>query len=163
MVGCLARFHRVLFIFLRRVTIHYLRDSVRTPAVGDSQRSTWWVRCERKNVFCAPKSLNPEIPTTMKTMGVNVTIIAYLRVLIIKIGSTIILMVVETQGKEMSQSNDKTGCLTNLTKMFTLSTTNIETETLRVRRYVSFWKDLLVGATVSLRELPILEKSLGPN
>ena len=72
-------------------------------------------------------------------------------------------MVVEAWGKEMSQNNDKTGCMTNLTKMFTLSTTNIETETLRVGRYVSFWKDLLVGATASLRELPILEKSLGPN
>ena len=40
----------------------------------------------------------PEIPTTMKTMGVNTTTIAYLRVLIIEIGSTIILMVVEAQG-----------------------------------------------------------------
>ena len=34
----------------------------------------------------------------MKTMGVNITTIAYLRVLIIEIGSTIILMVVEAQG-----------------------------------------------------------------
>jgi len=40
----------------------------------------------------------PEIPTTMKTMGVNITTIADLRVLIIEIGSTIILMVVEAQG-----------------------------------------------------------------
>ena len=31
-------------------------------------------------------------------MGVNITTIAYLRVLIIEIGSTIILMVVEAQG-----------------------------------------------------------------
>ena len=37
----------------------------------------------------------PGIPTTMKTMGVNITTIVYLRVLIIQIGSTIILMVVE--------------------------------------------------------------------
>ena len=37
----------------------------------------------------------PGIPTTIKTMGVNITIIDYLRVLIIEIGSTIILMVVE--------------------------------------------------------------------
>ena len=43
-------------------------------------------------------NIYPEIPTTMKTMGVNITTIAYLRVLIIEIGSTIILMVVEAQG-----------------------------------------------------------------
>ena len=42
--------------------------------------------------------LYPGIPTTIKTMGVNITTIAYLRVLIIKMGSTIILMVVEAQG-----------------------------------------------------------------
>ena len=35
---------------------------------------------------------------TIKTMGVNKTTIAYLRVLIIETGSTIILMVVEPQG-----------------------------------------------------------------
>ena len=41
----------------------------------------------------------PGIPTTIKTMGVNITTIVYLRVLIIQIGSTIIfLMVVEAQG-----------------------------------------------------------------
>ena len=40
----------------------------------------------------------PGIPTTIKTMGVNTTTIAYLRVLIIEIGQTIILMVVEAQG-----------------------------------------------------------------
>ena len=39
--------------------------------------------------------LFPGIPTTIKTMGVNITTIVYLRVLIIQIGSTIILMVVE--------------------------------------------------------------------
>jgi len=39
--------------------------------------------------------LFPGIPTIIKTMGVNITTIAYLRVLIIEIGSTIILMVVE--------------------------------------------------------------------
>ena len=39
----------------------------------------------------------PGIPTTIKTMGVNITTIVYLRVLIIQIGSTIILMVVEAQ------------------------------------------------------------------
>ena len=32
----------------------------------------------------------PGIPTTIKTMGVNITTIAYLRVLIMEIGSTII-------------------------------------------------------------------------
>ena len=40
----------------------------------------------------------PGIPTTFKTMGVNITTIVYLNVLIIQIGSTIILMVVEAQG-----------------------------------------------------------------
>ena len=39
--------------------------------------------------------VNPGIPTTIKTMGVNIITIVYLRVLIIQIGSTIILMVVE--------------------------------------------------------------------
>ncbi len=37
----------------------------------------------------------PGIPTTIKIMGVNITTIVYLRVLIIQIGSTFILMVVE--------------------------------------------------------------------
>jgi len=40
----------------------------------------------------------PGIPTTIKTMDVNITTIAYLRVLIIGIGSTIFFMVVEAQG-----------------------------------------------------------------
>ena len=40
----------------------------------------------------------PRIPTTIKTMGVNITTIVYLRVLIIEIGSTIIFTVVEAQG-----------------------------------------------------------------
>ena len=40
----------------------------------------------------------PGIPTTIKTMGVHITTIAYLRVLIIGIGSTILLMVVEAHG-----------------------------------------------------------------
>ena len=39
-------------------------------------------------------NIYPGIPTTIKTMGVNITTVAYLRVLIIEIGSTIILMVV---------------------------------------------------------------------
>ena len=43
-------------------------------------------------------NISPRIPTTIKTMGVNITTIAYLRVLIIEIGSTIIFMVVEAQG-----------------------------------------------------------------
>ena len=42
--------------------------------------------------------IDPGIPTTIETMDVNITTIAYLRVLIIEIGSTIILMVVEAQG-----------------------------------------------------------------
>ncbi len=49
-------------------------------------------------IFCE-KFKNPGIPTAIKTMGVNITTIVYLRVLIIEIGSTIVLMVVETQGK----------------------------------------------------------------
>ena len=40
----------------------------------------------------------PEIPTPNETMGVEKNTIAYLRVLIFEIGSTIILMVVEAQG-----------------------------------------------------------------
>ena len=40
----------------------------------------------------------PGIPTTIKTMGVNITTIVYLRDLIIEIGSTIVLIVVEAQG-----------------------------------------------------------------
>ena len=40
----------------------------------------------------------PGIPTTIKTMGVDIITIDYLRVSIIEIGSTIILMVVEAQG-----------------------------------------------------------------
>ena len=45
-----------------------------------------------------PTHVTPGIPTTIKTMGVNITTIAFLRVLIIEIGPTIILMVVEAQG-----------------------------------------------------------------
>ena len=37
-------------------------------------------------------------------MGVNITTIAYLRVLIIEIGSTIILMVVEAQGIQLTSA-----------------------------------------------------------
>jgi len=44
------------------------------------------------------RKLYPGIPTTIKTMDVNITTIDYLRILIIEIGSTIILMVVEAQG-----------------------------------------------------------------
>ena len=40
----------------------------------------------------------PGIPITIKTMGANITTIVYLRVLIIQIGSTIVLIVVEAQG-----------------------------------------------------------------
>jgi len=39
-------------------------------------------------------------------MGANITTIAYLRVLIIEIGSTIILMVVEAQGYMDAMLND---------------------------------------------------------
>ena len=53
-------------------------------------------------IFCG-------IPTTIKTMGI--TTIAYLRVLIIEIGSTFILMVVEAQGFD--------NCLLNLVETST--------------------------------------------
>ena len=42
----------------------------------------------------------PGIPTAIKTLGVNITTIDYLRILIIEIGSTINLMVVEAQGDD---------------------------------------------------------------
>ena len=42
--------------------------------------------------------IHPGIPTTIKTMGVNITTSAYLRIFIIEIGSAIFLMVVEAQG-----------------------------------------------------------------
>ena len=48
-----------------------------------------------------PIYIIPGIPTTIETMGVNRTTIAYIRVLIIEIGSTIILMVVEAQGNNI--------------------------------------------------------------
>ena len=50
--------------------------------------------------FCSARmSQFPGIPTTIKTMGVNITTSAYLRVLIIEFGSAIIFfMVVEAQG-----------------------------------------------------------------
>ena len=48
--------------------------------------------------FLEADKYGPGIPTTIKTMGVNITTIDYLRVLIIEIGSTIILVVVEAQG-----------------------------------------------------------------
>ena len=44
-------------------------------------------------------------------MGVNITTIVYLRVLIIEIGSTIVLMVVEAQGYPIPLN---TGCLTGI-------------------------------------------------
>ena len=46
-------------------------------------------------IYACKGNKYPGIPTTIKTMDVNITTIDYLRVLIIKIGSTIILMVVE--------------------------------------------------------------------
>ena len=65
------------------------------PITGDGahlvEKEASLNRCENKQ--------NPGIPTTIKTMGVNITTIVYLRVLIIEIGSTIVLMVVEAQGK----------------------------------------------------------------
>ena len=55
--------------------------------------------------------ISPGIPTTIKTMGVNITTIAYLRVLIIEMGSTIILMVVEAQGKRVFFNSSKNDML----------------------------------------------------
>ena len=53
----------------------------------------------------------PGIPTAIQTIGVNITTIAYLRVLIVGIGSTIILMVVEAQGLQICQNTmTTTGC-----------------------------------------------------
>ena len=48
----------------------------------------------------------------MKTMGVNITTIAYLRGLIIEIGWTIVLMVVEAQGLYTPDNKgwEKTSC-----------------------------------------------------
>ena len=50
--------------------------------------------------------MKPGIPTTIKTMGVNITTIVYLRVFIIEIGSTIILMVVEFSGINFPDISD---------------------------------------------------------
>ena len=44
------------------------------------------------------RDIYPGIPTTIKTIDVNISTIAYLRVLIFEIGSSITLMVVEAQG-----------------------------------------------------------------
>ena len=53
----------------------------------------------------------PGIPTTIKAMGVNITTIAYLRVSIIEIGSTIFFMVVEAQGYVMFNNHQRTTTL----------------------------------------------------
>ena len=50
--------------------------------------------------------VSPGIPTTIKTMGVNITTIAYLRVLIIEMGSTIIFMVMEAPGLVLPEGSD---------------------------------------------------------
>ena len=54
-----------------------------------------WFFASPKRRVCVIASSSTWHPTTIKTMGVNRTTIVYLRVLIIQIGSTIILMVVE--------------------------------------------------------------------
>ena len=69
------------------------RLSVRIPA---ARRDEFFFA--NKNQDYKKSLYIPGIPTTIKTMGVNITTIVYLRVLIIQIGSTIILMVVEAQG-----------------------------------------------------------------
>ena len=63
----------------------------------DIQKATWIVAFEKLRISLFV-FVFPGIPTTIKTMGVDITTIVYLRVLIIQIGSTIILMVVEAQG-----------------------------------------------------------------
>ena len=69
-----------------------------------SGRMTWW-QIHTDNRY-------PGIPTTIKTMGVNITTIVYLRVLIVQIGSTIILMVVEAQGISLKKhSAQKSICI----------------------------------------------------
>ena len=70
--------------------------------------------CEPSNFFpvlhqlgggaAHPEVHYPGIPTTIQTIGVNITTIAYLRVLIVGIGSTIILMVVEGEGLQICQN-----------------------------------------------------------
>ena len=60
--------------------------------------SHYWGSLEFPLTLGEKQQLSPGIPTTIKTMGVNITTIVYLRVLIIEIGSTIVLMVVEAQG-----------------------------------------------------------------
>ena len=57
-----------------------------------------FVSCSSTQRSDLKTNLYPGIPTTITTMGVNITTIVYLRVLIIQIGSTILLMVVEAQG-----------------------------------------------------------------
>ena len=54
----------------------------------------------RQETYTPSEDACPGGPKTIKTKGVNITIV-YLRVLIIQTGSTIILMVVEAQGMEM--------------------------------------------------------------
>ena len=69
---------------------------------GEFQRSpNALAACVNSKVFFALETLSydfPRIPTTIKAMGVNITTIAYLRDLVIEIGSTINFMVVEAQG-----------------------------------------------------------------
>ena len=78
------------------------RDFINVFFGGDESSSTsldicYVLSCSKTPQFPTNK-ITPGIPTTIKTMGVNITTIVYLRVLIIEIGSTIILMVVEAQG-----------------------------------------------------------------
>ena len=61
------------------------------------QVSREWMKVFVKRTF----GKIPGIPTTIRTIGVNITTIVYLRVLIIEIGSTIVLMVVEAQGNSI--------------------------------------------------------------
>ena len=76
------------------ITYNYLEP--KWPLFWLEKASFWRVDLQKYSRGQLGSRYNyPGIPTTIKTMGVNITTIVYLRVLIIQIGSTIILMVVE--------------------------------------------------------------------
>ena len=91
----------------RAVELRECNNSGRTPSIttalkqSTKRNATTRAKLHENRKITPEKIVNPGIPTTIKTMVVNITTIVYLRVLIIQIGSTIILMVVEAQGKYM--------------------------------------------------------------
>ena len=104
--------------FCKHISLNLYVFEDRNPGFGWRALTIWFAECHSvKMVICNPLRiprfkeigrsvvhlsyfLYPGIPTTIKTIGVDISTIAYLRVLvlIIEIGSTIILMVVEAQG-----------------------------------------------------------------